>query len=303
MKNDSSNMKKQISFLAPLILILLFPVVETHAQEGSDSLSLWVIETRDGNSFMGNIMDEDSSLLVLFTKTYGKLSIPVNQVKSRKELMVQDLVEGEYWFENPHDTRYFFMTNGYGLKAGEGYYQNTWIMFNQISYGATDFLTLGAGVVPLFLFAGASTPFWITPKLAFPIVKDKINLSAGMILGYLLGEDFGFGIGYGAVTVGNRDRNLTLGAGWAYADARWAESPTLTLSGITRVGRKTYLLTENYYIGTGDSSFGVVSFGGRSVQKKLAIDYGLVLPVGANFGTFIAIPWLGIAVPFGKTHS
>jgi hypothetical protein len=295
-------MKKLHFLLAPLMLILLFPAREANSQEGPDSLNLWVIDTRDGNSFMGNIVAEDSSLLVLVTKTYGKLSIPLSQVKRRKELNVRDLVEGEYWFENPHDTRYFFMTNGYGLKAGEGYYQNTWIMFNQVSYGATDFLTLGAGVVPLFLFAGSSTPFWITPKLAIPIVKDKINMSAGMILGYLLGEDFGFGIGYGAVTVGNRDRNLTLGAGWAYADSQWAESPTLTLSGMTRVGRKTYLLTENYYIGTGDSAFGVVSLGGRSVQKRLAIDYGLVFPVGADFGTFLAIPWLGIAVPFGKTQ-
>ena len=175
-------------------------------------------------------------------------------------------------------------------------------MFNQVSYGATNYLTLGAGVVPLFLFAGSPTPFWITPKLAIPIVKDKINLSAGMILGYLLGEDFGFGIGYGAVTVGGRDRNLTLGAGWAYADSRWAESPTLTLSGMTRVGKKTYLLTENYYIGTGNSSLGLISLGGRSVQKRLAVDYGLVFPVGADIGTFIAIPWLGIAVPFGNTQ-
>lgn len=295
-------MKNLQLLLVPLILILMLPAREVLAQDRSDSLSLWVIDTRDGNSFMGNILEEDSSLLVLLTKTYGKLDIPLNQVKRKKELKQQDLVEGEYWFENPHDTRYFFMTNGYGLKAGEGYYQNTWIMFNQISYGATDFLTLGAGVVPLFLFAGASTPFWITPKLAIPIVKDKINLSAGMILGYLLGEDFGFGIGYGAMTVGGRDRNLTLGAGWAYADSRWAESPTLTLSGMSRVGKKTYLLTENYYIGTGDSSFGLISVGGRSVQQRLAVDYGLVFPVGADIGTFIAIPWLGIAVPFGKTR-
>ncbi|MEZ5070324.1 MAG: hypothetical protein R2751_04985 [Bacteroidales bacterium] len=40
-------------------------------------------------------------------------------------LQSNDLVEGEYWFSNPHATRYFFGTNGYGLEKGEGYYQNT----------------------------------------------------------------------------------------------------------------------------------------------------------------------------------
>jgi hypothetical protein len=71
---------------------------------------------------------------------------------------------------------------------------------------------------------------------------------------------------------------------------------------MTRVGKKTYLLTENYLIGAGGSSFGLISAGGRSVQKKLAIDYGLVFPIGMDIGSFIAIPWLGIAVPFGNTQ-
>jgi hypothetical protein len=160
---------------------------------------------------------------------------------------------------------------------------------------------MGGGVVPLFLFAGSPTPVWITPKIAIPVVKDKINLSAGMILGHIFGEGISFGIGYGAFSLGNRDHNLTIGAGWAFADSEWADTPTLTLSGMTRVGRKTYLLTENYFIGIAeDASLGVISAGGRSVQKRLAIDYGLILPVGASLETFIAIPWLGIAVPFGN---
>jgi len=290
-------------FLLPfLVLIFLLQARESYSQESNDSLRLWVIDTEDGNSFLGSIAAEDSSFIVLLTDTYGEVHIPKNQIKKKKELIQKELVEGEYWFENPHDTRYFFMTNGYGLERGEGYYQNTWILFNQFSYGATRHFSLGAGVVPLFLFAGTATPAWITPKVAIPLAKDKINLSAGMILGYLLGEDFGFGIGYGALTVGNRDANLTLGAGWAYADSQWAEHPTLTLSGMTRVGKQTYLLTENYLIGAGGSSFGLISAGGRSVQKKLAIDYGLVFPIGADIGSFIAIPWLGIAVPFGNTQ-
>ena len=295
-------MKTQSLLLFLLVMIMALPEKKSYSQDKADSLKLWVIDTRDGNSFLGSIESEDSSKIILLTEIYGMVEIPISQIKNKKELISTDLVEGEYWFENPLHTRYFFMTNGYGLEKGEGYYQNTWILFNQFNYGITNFLSLGAGLVPLFLFAGSPTPVFITPKLTVPIVKDKVNLGAGMILGYMLGEDFGFGIGYGAFSIGNRDNNLTLGAGWAYADAQWAESPTLTLSGMTRVSRKTYLLTENYYIGTGDSSFGIISAGGRSVQKKLAIDYGLVFPVGADIGSFIAIPWLGIAVPFGKTQ-
>lgn len=131
------------------------------------------------------------------------------QIKTKKVLIKSSLIEGEYWFGNPHATRYFFMTNGYGLRKGEAYYQNTWIMFNQISYGITNHITLGAGVVTLFLFAGAPTTAWITPKVAIPILKHKFNMSAGMILGHIFGEGVSFGIGYGHFTLGNKKKNLS----------------------------------------------------------------------------------------------
>ncbi len=246
-------------------------------------------------------MDEDDSQLILLTQIYGRLHIPTSQIKMRCVLKKSNLIEGEHWFNNPHATRYFFMTNGYGLKKGEAYYQNTWIMFNQVSYGITNHITIGGGVVPLFLFAGAPTPVWITPKVAIPIVKDKINLSAGMILGHILGEGVNFGIGYGAFSVGNRDHNLTLGTGWAFADGEWANSPTLTLSGMTRVGRKTYLLTENYYIGiSGDSSTGWESpyLLGIYNNRKLSIQadfYEVSLPsVTISMPLWMAFSFLGI---------
>jgi hypothetical protein len=73
------------------------------------------------------------------------------------------------------------------------------------------------------------------------------------------------------------------------------------LSGMTRVGKKTYLITENYYLSVGEGqSIGIIMLGGRSVQKRLAIDYGLVLPVGTDLGEFLAIPWLSITLPFGN---
>lgn len=296
-------MKSSFSLIGLLVLILILPAMNSFSQDAGDSVRFWAIDTRDGNTFIGSIEMEDSSRIVLLTELYGQLSIPKDLIKEKKVFLRTDLVEGEYWFSNPHATRYFFMTSAYGLEKGEGYYQNTWILFNQVNYGITNFLSLGGGLVPLFLFAGSETPVFISPKLTFPLIKEKVNLGGGLLLGHILGESGTFGLAYGALTFGSRDKNLTLGTGWAFVEGDWAEVPTLTLSGMIRVSRKTYLLSENYYIGTsGGSSFGIISMGGRSVQKRLAIDYGLVLPIGADIGSFIAIPWLGIAVPFGKTR-
>lgn len=298
-----STMTKQHLTIALTLLILLFPAKYALSQETSDTTKIWVVDTRDGQSFIGSITSENSEEIVLLTDNYGTIHIPRAQIKKIKLLSGSDMKEGEYWFKNPHDTRYFVMSNGFGLEQGEAYYQNTWILFNQINYGITDFFSMGAGVLPLFLFAGAPTPVFITPKLTVPVVKEKVNLGAGMLLGYVLGETASFGIAHGAATFGNRDNNLTLGAGWAFVDWDWAENPTISLSGMVRVSRKTYLLTENYYIGISEGEAVVlIALGGRSVQRRLAIDYGLVIPLVPDMDTFFAIPWLGIAVPFGNTN-
>lgn len=282
-----------------MFLITLAVPARMIAQEKADT-TIWLVETLDGNSFIGTITEEDDTGLMLLTEIYGHIRIPASQIRSRKVVEQSELVKGELWFSNPHSTRSFFGPNGYGLKKGEAYYQNTWVFFNQLSYGITDYFSMGGGVMPLFLLAGSPTPVWITPKVSVPLIKDKMNLGAGALLSWVIGEDFGFGIGYGTLTLGQQDKNLTLGAGWAYADGEWSDSPTLMLSGMVRVSKKTYMITENYLIGVTGYSFGILSIGGRSVQKRLAVDYGLVFPVGEDIDTFIAFPWLGIAVPFGK---
>ncbi|HEY3384984.1 MAG TPA: hypothetical protein VGK46_00660, partial [Saprospiraceae bacterium] len=187
-------------------------------------------------------------------------------------------------------------------KKGEGYYQNVWIFFNQVSYGITDNISIGAGIVPLFLFAGASTPVWLTPKLSIPIVKDKFNVGAGALVGTVLGEeDAGFGIAYGTTTFGNRNTNVSLGLGYGYLSGEWADVPTVSLSAMIRTGQRGYLITENYFIGTADEDAILLSFGGRRLIKNSGLDFGLLFPVNTD-GSFFAIPWLGITIPFGSSY-
>ena len=115
----------------------------------------------------------------------------------------------------------------------------------------------------------------------------------------VLGEsEASFGIAYGTFTFGSRDANTSLGAGWAYTTDGFGERPTFSLSGMYRVGKKGYMITENYLISTAYETIGIISAGGRTVQKRLAVDYGLAIPV--NIGETIAFPWLSITLPFGE---
>jgi len=267
-----------------------------------DSLKTVVVKTNEGNEFVGKLVEETSSYVKLETTTYGLITLQKINIKSIKEIKPDNIIQGVFWEDHMQSTRYFWQPNGYGLKKGEAYYQNVWIFFNQISVGVTDNFLLGGGLIPLFLIAGSPTPVWITPKVSFPVVKNKFNLGAGALLATVIGEtDTNLGIFYASATIGPRDKNFTIGAGYGYAGGSWATRPTFSANFMSRVGAKGYFLMENYVIGL-DGQYGVLSMiGGRSIIGNGAgLDYGLVFPLFPDLATFVAIPWLGITLPLSE---
>ncbi|RMG17959.1 MAG: hypothetical protein D6730_23365 [Bacteroidetes bacterium] len=289
------NMK---TFIIGCVALLMLGMHSSQAQSVQDTTQLWRFVTKDGNEYVGKIFHRTQHEVVLKTNQLGMITLQMADVKKAQPIEVEKLVDGEIWIENPQATRYFWAPNGYGLKRGEGYYQNVWVFFNQASVGLSDHFSIGAGVVPLFLFGGGPTPVWLTPKFSLPVVKDKFQVGGGALLGTVLGEGGVFGIAYGVTTIGSRDKNLNLGIGYGFTGDEWANAPTITLSGMLRTGRRGYVLTENYFIGTGGESLILLSVGGRTVWPGISLDYGAFIPLEAGLDTFIAIPWLGLVVPF-----
>jgi hypothetical protein len=258
------------------------------------------IETSDGNSYVGQVISSDSSKVVLKTDKLGEITILFKDIKKKTVLDASHVKGDQIWLDNPQSTRYFFSPNGYGLKKGEGYYQNIWVLMNSFAVGVNDYISIGGGIIPLFLFAGSPTPVYITAKASIPVVKDKFNLGAGVLAGTVLGEpDTGFGIFYGIATVGSRDANLSLGLGYGFVSGSLSKAPMININGMVRVSPRGYLLTENYIFSDAYSTTVMLSFGGRTIIREAGLDYGLVIPISEGSG-FVAVPWLGITIPFGK---
>lgn len=283
-----------------ILVLLVFTGMTSFAQATSDS-TLVQIETTDGNEFIGPVVMEDSEKIVIKTNNLGEITIPIRNIKSRKTILIQQVKNGKLWFANPQATRYFWAPNGFGLKKGEGYYQNIWVLWNQFAYGLTGNFSIGGGMIPLFFFGGAPTPVFGTVKFSIPVAEDKFNIGLGAIAGTALGEsETGVGMLYGITTFGNRDKNVSVGMGYGFAGGDWASSPTFNVNGMFRVSSRGYFITENYIISSGGETVVLLSAGGRSNIKKVALDYGLFIPFYSEMDTFFAIPWLGFTVPFGN---
>ena len=270
----------------------------------SDTTQLWHIQIIDGNDYFGPIISQNSDKVVIRTKSLGEIGIPKYQIKVFKPVKKEQIVNGDYWYNSPHNTRHFWSPNGYGLRRGEGYYQNTWVLLNQVTYGFTDNFSIGVGMIPTFLFGASGFPFWVTPKFSLPLQKDLVNLGVGVMyinaVGLGLENEGGAGVTYGVLTLGPRDRNMTLGLGYGFAGGDWAKSPTLTLSGMLRATKKFSFLTENYLFSIEGERSGIISVGGRYGGKNIAVDFGLFAPLISGEDFFFALPWLGLNVPFGK---
>ncbi len=88
--------------------------------------------------------------------------------------------------------------------------------------------------------------------------------------------------------------------GYGYAGGEWAKSPIININAMIRTGARGYFLTENYIIQSEGETLIAFSLGGRQIIKNIGLDYGLIIPLYSDMGTFIVLPWLGITIPFGK---
>jgi len=294
------------------LIIILFTNQTSYGQDLPDTTRIFRIETKDDNIFTGYILAQDSEVLVLKTEKYGEIKIPLAEIKSKTELKEIVIVNNEVWLPNPQSGRYFWAPNGYGLEEGSSYYQNIWVLYNQISFSLSNNFSIGGGVIPLFLFAGAPTPAWIIPKISIPVTKDKVNIGTGALLGTIIGEEFtAFGLLYETTTFGSRDRNFSFGFAYGFAAGNWMARPIINFSTMLRTGPKGYFISENYIIPYETTSWDygitkkrksavVISIGGRSIIRKVGLDYSLWIPFNVNMETFIAIPFLGVTIPIGE---
>lgn len=284
-----------------LLSVLLLTSFSGYNQETNDTARVYRIETRDGNTFTGTIVSEDSGYLILKTDKLGELKIAVSDIQTRVELGKTTKVGDSYWLPNPQSSRYFWSPNGYGLAKGEAYYQNIWVLYNQFSYGFSDYFSIGVGMVPLFLFAGTATPIWVVPKFSIPIKKDQFNLGTGAFLGTIIGEESGiFGLLYGTATIGNRDKNFSFGMAYGFIEDQWADIPVFNVSTMMRLSPKSYFISENYIISAEGETGVMLSAGGRSIIRRVGLDYSLWIPIFPDMGGFLALPFLGVTIPMNS---
>ena len=248
-----------------LIFLLLLGTISYSVQaQDADTTAFKPVNAtvllKDGTQLRGLLLSESPVGVRIKTDNLGEMIVTRDKIERVEKNTDGFYRKGQYWFPNPHSTRYFFAPSALPLSKGEGYYQNAYIFVNSVSVGITDHFTMGGGFVLNPTFQDWQV-FFLTPKISFPS-KSNVTFSIGAIGVGVFNRQYEYdqqtgesrkggietniaGIGYGTLTVGNAERNGSVGLGWGYANEEFGASPVINLSYMTRVGRKVSLVTEN----------------------------------------------------------
>jgi hypothetical protein len=289
------------------------------------------VETTKGTTFTGSLVGLSLNGLEFESQELGHISLERDQVR-RAEL--QGEAPGKTksgYYDIGNGTRIFNAPTGRGLRKGEGTIQTTYLFLVGAEYGITNNFSVGATVSLLPGVPLSQQAFVLAPKFTAPI-SEKVHFGAGVIYANIPFDNRdsgGAGIGYGSLTYGGAEDNLTLGIGYGFTSGEIGSTPVLQLGGQKRISRRISLLSENYIVADSKAGMGGlygVKFNWRRTSLGVAAAYVYLFAhdeqsfdysynpntgtyttrpttqrVGGEFGTSYIIPvYLDFAFRFGK---
>lgn len=255
--------------------------------------SIYLIRTITGKEFIGKIIDNnDSSFTIQIENDAGEsfATIPKKEVKEKQIVHATDIAHGQYWGTIPN-VSYVLSPSGYSLRKGQWYFQNIWIIYNQLNYGVTDHIQVGlGGFVP-------NGMLWGNVRITLPVVSNRlivggaINYSTFSNTGFWINEPK-FLIAYGFATIGSPHANFSIGYGRVYNRENNSQ-PLYVVSGALRASKAVLLVTENYLSNNINDQMHL--FGIRTGRKSLTFTVGVSLTKANRFN---ALPWIGFGIRF-----
>jgi hypothetical protein len=196
-----------------LITTILLLTISSLFSQTNEVGKKYIYEFRDGTTIIGSFIKDEAGNIYINDMEGKETYLPRVMVAQIHEVTDENIKNGEYWFPNLHDTRYFFSPSAFGLEQGEGYYGHSYWMLWQAQYGVTDNMSIGAGTTPM------GFPSTVNAKYSFSI-KDDINAAVGW---FWVGDLFGvsdkeegslLNMPYAVITKGSKENNITLGAAY-----------------------------------------------------------------------------------------
>lgn len=265
-----------------------------HAQAPPDipapSDTIYEVRLGDGSVVFARVAELGEARVVFETVGGARLDVERIAIDAVRPATGQ-VVEGEFWTEDPGATRLFFTSTGRSLEGGESYIGTYVVVLPFAAVGITDRFTIVGGAPILF---GELEPFYLGPKLQI-LRQPEAQASVGTLAFFF--DDDVVGVVYGVATFGDTERALSAGLGFFYSGDEVVNEPAFMLGGETRVSRRIKLITENYVL---PDAVGVVLSGGvRIIGDRFNTEVGAMGAIADGDGG-CCVPLINFSYSFGR---
>ncbi len=205
------------------------------------------------------------------------------------------------WGPDPNKSRYLYSPSAFSLGQGRGYISQKELLLTEVAIGVTDWWDIQAGTSVITLFLPEAAFGIVGTKFGFR-VSENVHVAVGG-QGFFAGG-VALGLGFGTVTYGTADRHVSVSVGGLAAgfegEVQTAGTVLVTVSGNYRLGPRTALVTENWFLvggelqPSGGDVFVVPSLVVRLFGPSFATDLGVIPIIDfSGSGAVIPIPWVG----------
>ncbi|GAB3338624.1 hypothetical protein GCM10027299_50900 [Larkinella ripae] len=259
---------------------------------------------KNGTSIRGQFVRRDSASYLIRTKKEGDRLLPANDIV-RADLVGGTLGSGPD-YPNGFPFRLFFMPTAYSAEKKSLYFQSSYVLFSRLDVGLTKHWSVGTTFQTLspqnFHTFSTKVGTRITPRsqIALNIQYIGIRLNERLLTR--------IGLAQGLVTVGNAERNITVGAGVTFSHQGLASSGVVTIGYVQKLTPDlTFISQNNILIGEAIEPqytylTGLTSAGLRFNRRRHAFDTALLMPIYSNNGLIrpSPLPYLSYMVRIGK---
>jgi len=245
----------------------------------SQNNQLVEIETKDGNIFLGTIIEESDEGIILKTQDGIRISVPNSSIKNLSKIETTE-VEGQVWRADPNKSMYLFAPSAFPIEKQKVYCRDFCLVFPSYNRGFGNNFSLQAGA---FVFPGMqfdNIPIVLSGKFSLPELGPA-RLATGMMYISVPGQStsFGAGFAFGSATIGNRFTHFTASLGWGYFryENEWdfAEKPILVLASNIRVLNSFAVVAEYWLPPEVDDPTNLpIALSGRFIGRRFAVDIG-----------------------------
>ncbi|GAB3276059.1 hypothetical protein GCM10027347_49650 [Larkinella harenae] len=259
---------------------------------------------KNGTTLRGQFVRRDSASYLIRTKKDG------DQLLAENDIVRADLVGGTLRsgpdFPNGFPFRLYFMPTGYMPEKKSLYFQNSYVLFSRLDIGITKHWSVGG----TFQTLSPQNFHTVSTKLGTKLTSRSHIALHVQYVGVRLNERLltRLGLAQGIVTIGNAERNMTVGAGATFSGHGFASSGVVTIGYVRKMTPDlTFISQNNILVGEAlEPSYtyltGLSSAGFRFNRHRHAFDTAILFPIFSNKGLIRTspLPYLSYQVRIGK---